>query len=87
LPFAGRFPQDGEHYLPRRRHAADHQQANHGNTSNEAREFAAQWLREWTGSNPRKLASFYTDSGDVAGVSRQVARYSVMINNLLSASS
>jgi hypothetical protein len=27
----------------------------------EAREFAARWLPAWTGNDPLKLASFYTD--------------------------
>jgi hypothetical protein len=27
----------------------------------EARQFAARWLPAWTGNNPLKLASFYTD--------------------------
>lgn len=28
---------------------------------NEAREFAARWLPAWTGNQPEKLASFYSD--------------------------
>jgi hypothetical protein len=30
-------------------------------TPDEARRFAARWLPAWTGNDPRKLASFYTD--------------------------
>jgi hypothetical protein len=30
-------------------------------TPDEAREFAQRWLPAWTGNNPLKLASFYTD--------------------------
>ena len=30
-------------------------------TPDEARQFADRWLPAWTGNDPRKLASFYTD--------------------------
>ena len=30
-------------------------------TQDEARRFAERWLPAWTGNNPLKLASFYTD--------------------------
>lgn len=30
-------------------------------TQDEARQFAERWLPAWTGNNPLKLASFYTD--------------------------
>ena len=32
-----------------------------GLTAQEAQEFAAQWLPAWTGNDPHRLASFYTD--------------------------
>lgn len=32
-----------------------------GLTPEQAREFAARWLPAWTGNDPERLASFYTD--------------------------
>jgi uncharacterized protein (TIGR02246 family) len=32
-----------------------------GLTAEEGREFAARWLPAWTGNDPERLASFYTD--------------------------
>jgi ketosteroid isomerase-like protein len=32
-----------------------------GLTEAEAREFAARWLPAWTGNDPERLASFYTE--------------------------
>ena len=32
-----------------------------GLTAEEAREFASRWLPAWTGNDPERLASFYTD--------------------------
>lgn len=32
-----------------------------GLTEDEAREFASRWLPAWTGNDPQRLASFYTD--------------------------
>ena len=33
----------------------------HGLTSEEGKEFAARWLPAWTGNDPERLASFYTE--------------------------
>lgn len=33
----------------------------HGLTESEAREFASRWLPAWTGNDPQRLASFYTE--------------------------
>ena len=59
-------------------------------TKEQAREFASKWLPAWTGNDPEKLASFYSDDalyldpgipGGVRGKKELLAYFSKLLGN------